>query len=130
MGDQSAKDAYVAFFDVVELLLRHRVTHVAEAAFQHKLWAPKIEPLLETTNVRIIQCQVAPEVARDRIVHRADNDPARRESHPDDEFLAALDTGAYSFESYDTLKLDVPTLTVDTTDGYAPTLEEVVFFIK
>jgi predicted kinase len=130
MGDQLAKDAYIAFFEIVQLLVRHDVTHVAEAAFQHKLWAPRIEPLIETADIRIVRCQVAPDIARERMVHRAERDPVRRISHPDDEFLAALDSGAYSFEAYDPLTLEVPTLTVDTTDGYEPLLDEIVSFIR
>src|SRR3954471_8964714 len=47
--DKPAPDAawhvYQAFFDTVELLLSRRVTLIAEAAFQHKVWAPKLEPL-------------------------------------------------------------------------------------
>jgi predicted kinase len=127
MGDQLAGDAYRAFFDLVQLLLRHGVTHVAEAAFQHKLWAPKIEPLLETAEVRILKCAVAPDIARERVVRRAE-DPMRRLSHADDEFLAALDSGTYSFEAFDPLTLEVPTLTVDTMDGYRPDIEEIVAF--
>src|SRR5262245_50913503 len=34
------------FFKTIELLLQHGVTLIAEAAFQHKLWAPRLEPLL------------------------------------------------------------------------------------
>jgi len=34
-----------AFFGTLELLLRHRVTLVAEASFQHPVWAPRLERL-------------------------------------------------------------------------------------
>src|SRR4051794_37990239 len=41
-GDVIGRQIYETFFDVVTLMLRHRITLVAEAAFQHKVWAPKL----------------------------------------------------------------------------------------
>jgi predicted kinase len=36
----TAWQVYQAFFETVNLLLSRRVTHIAEASFQHKNWAP------------------------------------------------------------------------------------------
>src|ERR1051325_1802864 len=44
-GDATERAVYETFFEVIRLLLERSVTLVAEAAFQHKLWAPKLEPL-------------------------------------------------------------------------------------
>src|SRR5436305_8133815 len=43
--DAIQRHANDAFFEAVELLLRRGVTLIAEAAFQHKLWAPRLVPL-------------------------------------------------------------------------------------
>src|SRR6478735_9157981 len=40
-GDDVARRVYDVFFATLNLLLTHRVTLVAEAAFQHRIWAPK-----------------------------------------------------------------------------------------
>ncbi|MEA2711562.1 MAG: hypothetical protein QOF78_4163, partial [Phycisphaerales bacterium] len=56
--DDVAWHVYEAFFATVELLLRHRVTVVAEAAFQHQRWAAKLEALREIARVRIVVCAV------------------------------------------------------------------------
>src|SRR5438552_4548835 len=43
--DAVQRHANDVFFKTVELLLQHGVTLVAEAAFQHPVWAPRLEPL-------------------------------------------------------------------------------------
>src|SRR3954447_12417940 len=50
-GDQSARLVCDAFFETLTLLLTRRITLVAEAAFQHKVWAPKLEPLRDMARV-------------------------------------------------------------------------------
>jgi predicted kinase len=119
-GGDAALRANAAFFETVTLLLRHGVTLVAEAAFQHKLWAPRLEPLREFADLRLIVCAPAPEVARARFAARGLADPDRERFHP----------GAPAAE-YDPPRLDaVPTLTVDTADGYRPSWEEIVAFAQ
>lgn len=118
-GDDIARRAYETFFDTVELLLNRGVTLIAEAAFQHKLWAPKLPRLCELAAVRIVVCLVDPELARARRVQRSSDDPNRLKFHPDP--MAWL-------EQYDPPHFDVPTLTVDTSSGYVPAFEEIVVF--
>jgi len=128
-GDAIAKRVYAAFFDTLELLLGNDVTLVAEAAFQHKLWAPRLEPLLKSICIRTILCRVDSGLARARIARRIEEDPGRARFHPDGELLASIDRGKTSFDAYDPLRLDVPTLPVDTTGGYHPAFEEIVAFV-
>jgi predicted kinase len=122
-GDDVARHAYEAFFDTVTLLIERRVTLVAEAAFQHKLWAPKFELLRASAHIRIIVCDIAPEIARHRRAARAAGDPARARFHPD---VAPGPAG----DEYEPPHFDVPTLTVDTSDGYRPELDQIISFVR
>ena len=108
------------FFAAVELLLRSGITIVAEAAFQHRLWAPKLEPLKDICRMRIVVCDVEAEVARARFVARSASDPRRRRFHGDD--LRKADA---LITHYDPPRLSVPTIQVDTADGYRPSVAEV-----
>ena len=109
-----------AFFDTLALLLERGVTVVAEAAFQHKVWASRLEPLMEVADVRLVLCELDPERALARRATRDLEDPARAAFHP-----ASATTG-----DYDPPRLEVPTLRVETAAGYRPGLEMVVAFVR
>src|SRR6266702_4499956 len=70
------------FFGVLRLLLEAGVTTVAEAAFQDRVWRPRLEPLTELADIRVVHCAADPEVAFERIVRRQASDGTRR-AHPD-----------------------------------------------
>jgi predicted kinase len=118
--DEIAWQAYQIFFDTIEALLQQQVTLIAEAAFQHKLWAPRLQPLSEIASLRIIVCNVDSQVAHSRCVARNLADPARERIHPPP--TAPSD--------YDPPHLDVPTITVDTSNGYRPAFEQIVAFAQ
>jgi len=121
--DDVARHAYEAFFDTVTLLIARRVTLIAEAAFQHKLWAPRLEPLSASARIRIIVCGVEPEIARHRRATRAAADPDRARFHPD---VAPGPAG----DAYDPPRLNVPTLAVDVSNGYRPELNQIISFAR
>ncbi len=106
------------FFGTVALLLDRRISLVIEAAFQHKVWAPRLEPLLAATRPVLILCTVDGEVARQRFADRRRADPDRERYHGD---------GALPGD-WDAPRLPVPTLLVDTSAGYRPGLDEVAAF--
>jgi hypothetical protein len=62
-GDELTLRTLPVFFGVLELLLRAGVTVVAEAAFQDRIWRPRLEPLQSLARFRIVHCTVAAEVA-------------------------------------------------------------------
>jgi predicted kinase len=128
VGDDVAWRVYDAFFDTVTRLLGHGVSLVAEAAFQHKLWAPKLEPLRDFARVRIVVCDVDPTLARARHVERGLADPERERFHDDRAVQAAREGRELPIGDYDPPRLNVPTLTVDTSDRYRPDLETIVSF--
>lgn len=118
-----------AFFDTLRLLLKASATLVAEAAFQDRLWRPNLEPLTGVAHLRVIRCITQADVAHDRIVQRAKED-AHRAAHGDQDLLEAIATGQHSLDSWVPISMDVPTLTVDTSDGYQPGLEDIADFVR
>ena len=129
-GDDIARGVYETFFDTIRLLLDRRITLIAEAAFQHKLWAPKLEVLRQIARVRIVVCTVDPSLARARHVERGLADADREQFHPDDVMRAAREGRDAPITPHDPPCLDVPTLTVDTSDGYAPPFDAMVAFAR
>jgi len=121
-GGDLQRHATDTFFEALALLLGRGVTVVAEAAFQHGVWAYRLEPLLAVARVRIVLCEVDPMLALARRRARGLDDPARVQFHPE---------GAGQLSaSYDPPRLGVPTLRVDTSDGYEPEFDAIVGFIR
>jgi predicted kinase len=125
-GDELTARTVQVFFGVVDMLLLAGVTTVAEAAFQDKVWRPWLTPLAQLARLRIVQCATAPEVAFDRMVRRRSGYPVRR-AHADPE---PSDGAGFlrRFRAFDRVSLDVPSLAVDTTSGYRPSLDQVIAF--
>jgi predicted kinase len=120
-GDEVARQVCETFFDAVKLLLGRRITLVAEAAFQHQVWEPRLQPLLEIARIRIVVCDVDPALARSRHIDRSLADPSRQRFHHDRAAQAAPD-------HYHPPQLDLPTLRVDTSDAYRPDFDTIVSF--
>jgi predicted kinase len=122
------KLAYDAFFATIELLLKRGVTIIAEAAFQHERWVQKLESLQQIAKIRMILCTIDPQLARARHIARGLADPERERFHGDRPVVEARAGRELPIGEYDAPRLDVPTLHVDTTDGYKPAFESIVFF--
>jgi predicted kinase len=116
------------FFGVLELLLRAGVTTVAEAAFQDRLWRPRLAPLRGLAQVRIVHCRVDADVAWARIRRRQREDPLRR-AHAD-AHLAAASTHVVNHNGFQRLESDDPWIEVDTTDGYDPGIDQLAAFVN
>lgn len=121
-GDPLTLRTYGAFFANLDLLLRAEATTVAEAAFQHRLWMPGLGLLDGLADLKVIRCRVDDEVAVARMQRRRTEDPTRA-AHADLEHLAAA-------APFTPLDLAVPTLHVDTSDGYRPELAVVLAFCR
>ena len=123
-GDELTARTLPVFFGVLELLIRAGVTTVAEAAFQDHVWRPRLEPLVNQARVRIVNCTVDPDLALRRIRQRAQDNPLRRaHADPGPERLSVR-------PAFTRISLDVPSLEVDTADGYRPGLDQIVAFVN
>lgn len=129
LDDEVNRGIYETFFRAVELVVTSGISLVAEAAYQHKNWAPKLEPLRALTKMSVVICSVDPLIARARFIERASEDPTRERFHGDRPVHAAKEGIQLPIAEYDPPKLSVPTLCVDTTDGYRPGMKEVVSFV-
>jgi predicted kinase len=117
-GDPLTWRTYDTFFANLDLLLRAEVTTVAEAAFQHPLWTQGLARLDGLADLKVVRCQLDAAQARVRMEHRRTQQPTRA-AHADLDHLAAA-------APFTALALDVPTLDVDTSDGYRPDLAAVL----
>ncbi|MGY3518777.1 MULTISPECIES: AAA family ATPase [Micromonospora] len=116
------------FFEVLRLLLTAGVTTVAEAAFQDRLWRPGLQPLLGIADVRVVHCQVTAQAAFDRVRRRQDENATRR-AHAD-AYLGDRQTHALGHRGFQPVRLAVPEIEVDTSDGYRPGLDEIAAFVN
>jgi predicted kinase len=125
-GDELTARTLPVFFGVLRLLLEAGVTTVAEAAFQDRVWRPRLEPLLPVARIRVVHCTADPGAAFDRVVRRHARDAPRR-AHQDP---AAAGREAYArrLRDFDRVRLGVPSIEVDTTSGYRPGLADVIAF--
>jgi predicted kinase len=111
---------YGLFFEAIALFLRAEVTLVAEAAFQHALWWRGLEPLTGLATLKIVRCTVPDGVARERVLARQAAQ-ATRTAHADAEHLSRR-------PPFEVIHLDAPTLDVDTSEAYRPSLDDIAAF--
>jgi predicted kinase len=127
-GGPVSQRTFETFFATLQLLPRSGVRVLAEAAFKDSLWETDLEPLRDLADIRDVHCVVDPGIARARLERRAAEPDRTRAAHPDEELLHALDAGTMRLTDFDGIALVFPSLRVDTADGYAPTLDDIVAF--
>jgi predicted kinase len=120
-SDPLTQRTFTVFFEVLRVLLENGVTVVAEAAFQNGVWRPQLAPLMPLAELRVVQCHADPATVRNRFIERGP-----RNAHPDDVWLIDWERRVRDFER---LSLRVPSIDVDTTDGYKPSIEDIVAFV-
>lgn len=113
------------FFEVLRVLLELEVTVVAEAAFQDHVWTPRLAPLEQLAAIKVVQCHTSPEIAWRRVESRGD----ARGAHDDRALLDTHGSATRLYESFRRVSLSAPSIDVDTTDGYRPSIDEVVEFV-
>jgi predicted kinase len=129
LGKDVNQKIYTTFFEILEFLLLKQITLIAEAAFQHNLWEPPLKKLSEISKIKIIICTVDPQLARSRFVQRGLSDPNRLRFHGDWGVRAIQEGIKVPLKNYDPPLLPIPTLEVNTNDGYFPNLDEIESFL-
>ncbi len=130
LDDSVALDIYEAFFEVIDLFISKGISIIAEAAFQDKLWKPKLLMLLPKAEIKIIICKTTPELTKSRFIKRLAGDPDRDKFHGDKSASIEAEPGSLLTGVYEPIHMDTPTLQVDTTDSYNPDIEKIIRFIK
>jgi predicted kinase len=115
--------AYAALYFVARQLVEAQTGLIIESNFRRGVSEPELRPLLAWSDAGLIQCTAASEV----VLRRYDERHGRGNRHPahlDPDRAATLaeDLEAGLFEPLD---LPIPTLLVDTTDGWRPAYEEI-----
>ena len=127
-GDELTVRTLPVFFGVLDLLLRAGVTTVAEAAFQDRVWRPRLEQFRGLARIRVVHAVVAADVAFRRIQRRRALSPLRR-AHADPGYGDEA-SQAHAHKAFDRVSIDAPWIEVDTADGYRPALGDVVAFVN
>lgn len=123
----TGKIIYDSFFEIAELFVSKKISLIIEAAFQDKLWKPKLEPLSEKAVIKIIVCKTDLNLIQERFSKRITSNADREKFHGD---------ASMSKEELDQLtanyqqpKMNIPTLFVDTTKNYNPSMERIIEFV-
>lgn len=121
---------YNTFFETINLLISKQISIIVEAAFQDKLWKPKLLDLMNKAEVKVVICKTNPDLIKKRFANRLSNNSDREKYHGDLSLSASKKQFAALTENYQPVNIDTPTLQVDTTDNYNPTIEEIIIFIN
>ena len=119
------------FFSLVNQYLSGSISVVIEAAFQHKVWEPRIPTIVELANTCMVLCSADEAVTSDRPLHRGVENPDREFYHGDHRAAHYRKTGeVLTPATYDAPNFDLPTIRILTDDGYVPSLDEIVLQIR
>lgn len=114
------------FFEIVGQHLAGNVSVVIEAAFQHKVWEPRMPRIIELSRPHFIICTIDADIAAQRHLERGLADPRREFCHNDKRVTLFRATGEIGTpQPYAAPEFDVPTLCVSTEEDYSPTLDEI-----
>lgn len=129
LGKDVNRQLYDTFFEIIRFVIAKKISVVIEAAFQHKLWQPKLQELAVLADISIVVCSVDSQLARLRFIERDLADPTRERFHGDQAVHAAKVGQDFSVDSYNPPEINLPTITVETTDGYNPGLDKILDFV-
>ena len=120
--------SFVLLQRVTLQLLEAGVGAVVEANYRQQYAEAELRVLIARARAAIVLCDVAPEVALRRARERIERGD-RHPYHHDDFVLGPAAPPWLDHAAHD-LDLGLPRLRVDTTDGYAPTFEQIVAFLR
>ena len=119
------------FFEIVNRYLAAKVSVIIEAAFQHRIWEPRVPRILELCTPVFVVCAIEGMVAAKRHLQRGLDDPDREFYHGDRRVEIYRRTGEIAPPgNYTAPDFDVPTIHVSTEDGYLPGIDGIVKRIR
>ena len=119
------------FFAIVNQYLAGSISVVIEAAFQHKVWEPRMPRILELASPIIVLCSIDEIAAAKRHLQRGLENPKREFYHSDNRVVHYKKTGEFLLPAgYTAPKLNVPTIEVSTAGEYVPSIDEIVKLIQ
>jgi len=119
------------FFEIVNHYLANRISVVIEAAFQHDVWASRMQKIVELSSPTVVICTVDALVAANRHLKRGLENAEREFYHGDKRVAHYRKTGeVLKPEPYRAPQFDMPTIEVSTEGEYAPTIDEIAMRIR
>ena len=119
------------FFRLVHEYLSGDVSVVIEAAFQHKVWEPRIPTMLELASVWMVICSADAATTSSRPIQRGLDNPEREFYHGDNRVVHFKRTGEIlTPAAYEEPRFDLPTINVWTENGYSPSIDEIAKKIR
>ncbi len=111
------------FFNTLKMLIENNVSVIAEAAFQHEVWSSALEWFADMARVYFLICTVDKNTALERFISRGLQNPLREHFHGDKGVNMARGGLAIEPSIYDEPHMDVPTIHIDTTAEYEPSIK-------
>ena len=119
------------FFEIVDRYLAGNVSMIIEAAFQHKVWQPRLEKIKELASPVIVVCSIDPVLAARRHLQRGLENPKRVFYHEDNRVTHFQETGEFLYPAkYDPPNSNLPTISVATEGEYVPPIAELAEQIR
>jgi predicted kinase len=124
---QLGRATYRVLYMLAERLIEAGSGLVLESNFARNQAETSLAPLVARTRATLVQCDIPDDLAIQRYRERA-RLGVRHVVHKDDAVLEAWSRGEQSDHS--ALDLGIPVLHVDTSDGYRPSLAEVIAALR
>jgi predicted kinase len=105
------------------------VSIVVECAFRVDISGSELAEMTHGVDVCSVLCQCPPVLARERFEQRSISDSGRRRAHPDRQILDLMRSDEFPWDLYAPVDLGQRALTVDTSNGYDPSLDAIEAFV-
>ncbi len=123
---------FAIYYGILSELLRSGVGVVAECNFHRGISEPELAPVASLGTPVIVHCQTNRELSVRRFIERDAQRLPRRRYAFDHERIAGIRAGIPqdAWDRAEPVEIDAPVLRVDTTDGYRPSLDEIIAYIR